>query len=118
MPAPYRLLVPFFTTLVVLAPGAGFAEPIASVNELVNSARREPPGDSERTVRLSDELVQQERLQTAPKSAVKMVFIDGSELRLDESSQMILSQYVFDPNAQASNGLLKLGTGVFRFVSG
>ncbi len=102
---------------LLLVPGAGRAEPIASVSELVNSAMREPPGDAERTVRLSDELVQQERVETEPKSAVKMVFIDGSELRLDESSQMILTEYVFDPHAQASNGLIKLGTGVFRFVS-
>ncbi|HWT99364.1 MAG TPA: FecR family protein, partial [Terriglobales bacterium] len=96
---------------------AAHATPIANVDEVVNDATHIPPGATIEPVKKSDGLVQNEQVQTQPQSAVQMTFVDGSALRLEESSTVVLDNYVFDPKAQAANGLVNLGAGLFRFTS-
>ena len=119
MAATRYLFAPLLLTVLMIVPDLGIASPIANVQDLVNNAMRVPPGSPGRVrVRVSDELVQDERVQTMQQSAVQLMFLDGSEMHLDESSDLVLTRYVFDPDTQTSNALLKLGAGVFRFVSG
>ncbi|HVJ34027.1 MAG TPA: FecR family protein [Terriglobia bacterium] len=93
------------------------AAPIANVDDVVNTATHTPPGANGEPVQKDDHLVQNEQVQTQPQSAVQMTFVDGSALRLEESSTVVLDNYAFDPNAQMSNGLVNLGAGIFRFTS-
>ncbi|MET1028065.1 MAG: FecR family protein [Dongiaceae bacterium] len=118
MTAARYLLAPLTLSILMAVPDLGIANPIASVQDLVNNAMRVPPGAPARVrVRVDDELVQDERVQTMRESAMQLIFLDGSEMHLDESSDLVLTRYVFDPDTQSSNALLKLGAGVFRFVS-
>ena len=48
-------------------------------------------------------------------SAIQVEFVDGSQLSVEQSSEMVLSDYVFDGTAAA--GLINLNDGLFHFTS-
>src|SRR5512134_3812789 len=96
-------------------PHAASAAGIATVVDVVNEGYRTPPGADETAAKTADELVQQEALRTEKESAIQVKFIDGSELSVEQSSEMVLSDYVFD--GSAATGLIDLNNGLFHFKS-
>ena len=103
--------------LGALAGTSAFANGIATVTKVVNEGYRTPPGDSERPVSTSDELVSDEALRTKGESTISVKFIDGSELSVEADSEVVLSDYLFDASAAASTGVINLNTGLFHFNS-
>ena len=97
-------------------PQAASAAGIATVVDVVNEGYRTPPGADEVTAKTADELVQNEGLRTEEESVIAVKFVDGSTLSVEESSEMVLSDYVFD--GAASSGLINLNNGLFHFTSG
>src|ERR1041384_6481163 len=96
-------------------PGAANAAGIATVVDVVNEGYRTPPGADELTAKSADELVQNEALRTEAESTIQVKFVDGSQLSVEQSSEMVLSHYVFD--GAASSGLINLNDGLFHFTS-
>jgi hypothetical protein len=88
---------------------------IATVTDVVNDGYRTPPGHEEQSARRADELVQNEALRTDEASSIDVTFVDGSELRVESASEMVLSEYVFD--GSAASGLINLNDGLFHFTS-
>src|SRR5262249_19153355 len=96
-------------------PHAANAAGIATVVDVVNEGYRTPPGSQETTAKTADELVQNEGLRTEEESVIQVKFVDGSQLSVEESSEMVLSDYVFD--GSAASGLINLNNGLFHFSS-
>ena len=96
-------------------PHVANAAGIATVVDVVNEGYRTPPGADETTAKAADELVQNEALRTEQESVIQVKFVDGSELSVEQSSEMVLSDYVFD--GAASTGLINLNDGLFHFKS-
>lgn len=96
-------------------PHAASAAGIATVVDVVNEGYRTPPGADETTAKATDELVQNEALRTEKESVIQVKFVDGSELSVEQSSEMVLSDYVFD--GSAANGMINLNNGLFHFKS-
>src|SRR5512134_3739920 len=88
---------------------------IATVVDVVNEGYRQPPGADETTAKAADELVQNEALRTEEESTIAVKFVDGSELSVEQSSEMVLSDYVYD--GSAASGLINLNNGLFHFTS-
>ncbi len=100
--------------LLALSQGANAAG-IATVVDVVNEGYRQPPGADETAAKSADELVQNEALRTEAESTIAVKFVDGSELSVEQSSEMVLSDYVFD--GSAASGLINLNNGLFHFTS-
>src|ERR1044071_3479042 len=96
-------------------PQAANAAGVGTVIDVLNDGFRTPPGAAEIIAKTMDELVQDEALRTEQDSLIHIRFIDGSELSVEQSSQMVLSDYVFD--GAASSGLIDLNSGLFHFTS-
>jgi hypothetical protein len=96
-------------------PHAASAAGIATVVDVVNEGYRTPPGADETTAKSADELVQNEALRTEKESVIQVKFVDGSELSVEQSSEMVLSDYVYD--GSAASGLINLNNGLFHFKS-
>ena len=96
-------------------PHAANAAGIATVVDVVNEGYRTPPGADETAAKTADELVQDEALRTEKESVIQVKFVDGSELSVEQSSEMVLSDYVFD--GSAASGLINLNNGLFHFKS-
>ena len=95
--------------------GGAQAAGIATIQDVTNSGYRTPPGADELGAKPADELVQNEALRTEEESTISVKFVDGSELSVEASSEVVLSDYVFDGNA--STGLINLNDGLFHFTS-
>jgi hypothetical protein len=94
---------------------AAQAAGIATVTDVINDGYRTPPGHEEQAARRADELVQNEALRTEEESTIQVKFVDGSQLSVEQSSEMVLSDYVYD--GSASSGLINLNDGLFHFTS-
>lgn len=105
------------SALGALAAWHAGAAGIATVTDVTNEGFRKPPGASELPVAPADELVPEEALRTGAESAIQVKFVDGSELSVEALSEVVLSDYVFDPQAAASTGVINLNVGLFRFSS-
>ena len=110
-----RVCVPVI--LGALAAMPAFAAGIATVTDVVNNGYRQPPGDSERRAATADELVSEESLRTDRDSSIAVKFIDGSELSVESQSEVVLSDYLYDPAAASASGVITLNTGLFHFNS-
>ena len=95
--------------------GAAQAAGIATIQDVTNEGYRTPPGADELGAKPADELVQNEALRTEEESTISVKFVDGSELSVEASSEVVLSDYVFD--GSASTGLINLNDGLFHFTS-
>ena len=96
-------------------PHGAKAAGIATVVDVINEGYRTPPGADETAAKAADELVQEESLRTEKESTIQVKFVDGSELSVEQSSEMVLSDYVFD--GSAASGLINLNNGLFHFKS-
>src|SRR5689334_19675033 len=103
--------------LGAMAATPAFATGIATVTNVVNDGFRQPPGGDERRAETSDELVSDEALRTERDSSIAVKFVDGSELSVEAQSEVVLSDYLFDPQASAATGTIKLNAGLFHFNS-
>jgi FecR protein len=59
-----------------------------------------------------------ETVKTGAASAALLRFLDKSNLTIGASSTVLLDRFVFNPDASARNGVIKLAKGAMRFVSG
>jgi hypothetical protein len=105
----------FVIAALAALPQPASAAGIATVVDVVNEGYRTPPGADETAARTADELVQNEALRTEEESAIQVEFVDGSQLSVEQSSEMVLSDYVFD--GAAASGLINLNDGLFHFTS-
>lgn len=105
----------FVLAALATLPHPASAAGIATVTDVVNEGYRTPPGAGETAAKAADELVQNEALRTERESAIQVKFVDGSELSVEQSSEMVLSDYVYD--GAAASGLINLNDGLFRFAS-
>ena len=112
-----RLAYQVSCVLAVLSalPQPAAASGIATVVDVVNEGYRTPPGADETTAKAADELVPNEALRTEEESVIQVEFVDGSQLSVEQSSEMVLSDYVYD--GSAASGLINLNDGLFRFAS-
>jgi hypothetical protein len=112
-----RLAYQVSCVLAVLSalPLPAAASGIATVVDVVNEGYRTPPGADETAAKATDELMQNEALRTEEESVIQVKFVDGSELSVEQSSEMVLSDYVYD--GAAAKGLINLNDGLFRFAS-
>ena len=112
-----RLAYQVSCVLAVLSalPQPAAASGIATVVDVVNEGYRTPPGADETAAKAADELVPNEALRTEEESVIQVEFVDGSQLSVEQSSEMVLSDYVYD--GSAASGLINLNDGLFRFAS-
>ena len=95
---------------------SALAAGIGVVVGVVNEGYRTPPGASELIAKPTDEVVEGEALRTGVESAIHVQFVDGSELSVEAESEILLSDYVFEP-ASGADGEIQLTEGLFHFDS-
>ena len=112
-------------TLAVLSLGAGLtggpaaAQQRVGVNSAVNQdATGIPPGAAARRLVLGQEVVFNERITTGPEGQTQILFVDQSTMTVGPRSDMVIDEFVYDPNAGTGKLAASLTRGVFRFVGG
>lgn len=87
----------------------------AAVNQ---QAVRTPPGSAPRTVVLGDTLIFRERIRTQGEGLVQILLRDGSTFTVGANSDLVIDEFVYDPQAGSGKLVASFGKGVARFVGG
>ena len=67
---------------------------------------------------LGQDVVFNERITTEAQGQTQILFVDESTLSVGPNANMVVDQFVYDPNAGTGKLAASLGRGVFRFVGG
>ena len=65
-----------------------------------------------------NEVYAQETVTTPADGATVMRFHDQTQLQIGANSTVVLDRFVYDPNADISDGSIKFTKGVFRYIGG
>lgn len=77
-----------------------------------------PPDTMRRDLFLKDEVFARELLETVPQGALHVRLRDDSMLRLGSATSVVVDEFVYAPDADASTLLASITKGVCRFISG
>jgi hypothetical protein len=77
-----------------------------------------PPGALPRRLVLGQDVVFNERITTEAGGQTQILFVDESTLSVGPNANMVIDQFVYDPNTGAGKFVASLTRGVFRFVGG
>jgi hypothetical protein len=98
----------------------GFAEQdTVGVTGAVNPhAVGQPPAGSIEQLAIGQNVVRNEKISTFNKGQVQLIFSDQSTLTLGENSEIVIDEFVYDPQKQAGSMTATVTTGVLRYVGG
>jgi trimeric autotransporter adhesin len=78
----------------------------------------QPPAGSIEQLAIGQNVVRNEKISTFNKGQVQLIFADQSTLTLAENSEIVIDEYVYDPQNQAGTMTATVTTGVLRYVGG
>jgi len=77
-----------------------------------------PPGGNDRVVVVGSKLLQNERIVTSDKGRTQLLFLDGSALTIGPNSDLVLDEFVYDPETKSGKLAFSATKGLFRLVGG
>ena len=88
---------------------------VGNISELSGSARvvRDKPYNAE----LKFDIQQNDEAITT-NGRMAITFLDDSQVKLTEHSQLTIDEYIFDPNPSKSKMAITFGLGTARFITG
>jgi len=96
--------------------GSSYSQ-IGLVAESVNVVKGTIETDT-RNIRVTDEVFQQELIQTSSTSATEFIFLDETILTIGPESELVLDEMVFNPQMTKGKVVVTALKGLFTFVSG
>ncbi len=94
-------------------------EPAGYVDAVTGKAQAAHPVYGKRGLDPESPVYQGDLVETAPESALRIVFRDQTSLEMRASSSLTIAEYVYDPGDKSLGRLLvKYAQGVFRAVTG
>lgn len=119
----YGKFAPFAGALMLgvsaLATNVKAAEDNIGVTAAVNpQASGQQPEQQRRELRVGVNVVANERIVTTAQGQAQMLFRDESAFTVGPNSDVVLDEFVYDPNTQTGKIALSATKGVFRLVGG
>jgi hypothetical protein len=102
------------TVGLVLATGPAVCQSVgkaAAVNPAASSS-------SGRILTLGSEIIHKERVRTDTGGSVQLLFLDRTTMNIGPNSDVLIDEYVFDPQTNTGKMSVSLGKGLMRFVGG
>jgi trimeric autotransporter adhesin len=116
---PFRIIALASLLLIAGLVGPAIAQQRVGVNSAVNpEATGVPPGAAPRRLVLGQDVVFNERITTGATGQTQVLFVDETSMTLGPSADMVIDEFVYDPNAGTGKLAASLSRGLFRFVGG
>jgi hypothetical protein len=118
-----RRLAGFSAIVSVVAVSGGMALPASAVEVGVAAAVNRaafgtPPGGNRTTKVLGDNVIYNERIETNTGGLVQVLLVDGSTFTVGANSDLVIDEFVYDPDAGTGKLVASFSKGVARFVGG
>ncbi|MFG1349123.1 FecR domain-containing protein [Xanthobacter autotrophicus] len=113
---PARLLASVASLALIAATG-----PVLAQSPSVGTAAAVNPrstGSGTRTLELGSNIVHRERIETSASGSVQVLFVDKTTLNIGPNSNLLIDEFVYDPNAKKGSMAISLTKGAVRFVGG
>jgi hypothetical protein len=82
------------------------------------NASGQPPQQPIRQLVIGANVIHNERIRTSPGGRTQMVFVDGSALTIGPNADLVLDEFVYDPDTKTGKMAVTVAKGVFRLVGG
>ncbi len=113
------LLAPGVALLSLLTPGLAKAQPrIGSVSYVRVWAYGTKSADKWGDLFTHDAVVAQQGVRTVRNGAAHIRFVDGTDLRIGGSSELVLDEFVYDTASGAGTFTTNMTKGILRMVTG
>lgn len=108
-----------FTVLLPLCHTPAVAEPQVGVAAAINTTTfGTPPGGARNVMVLGENVIYRHRIETSGSGLVQVLLKDGSTFTVGPNADLVIDEFVYDPNAGTGTLVASLGKGVARFVGG
>ena len=94
------------------------AQVVGTAGAVNPAARSSAPGSGTRVIEIGARVVHRERVQTSDQGTVQLVFIDKTSMSIGPNSDLVIDEFVYDPNAGTGRMAATLAKGALRFVGG
>ena len=72
----------------------------------------------ERVLQIGSNIIYRERLSTSASGSTQVIFVDKTTLSIGPNSNILIDEFVYDPNAGAGRMTVTLSKGAMRMVGG
>jgi hypothetical protein len=110
----------FIVTLIVafLAAAPAAAQQVGTATAVNPLSESTPPGGATAPLVVGAHIVHKERIHTTPAGTAQLLFTDKSSMSIAPNTDLVIDEYVYDPNAKNGHMLATLTKGALRFVGG
>ncbi len=111
-------------TIAILLTGAALTALPASAQEVgtataVNPlSQRTSPGGETSALTVGARIVHKERIQTSAQGSTQLLFLDKSSMSIGPNANIVIDDYVYNPNERSGHMAASLTKGALRFVGG
>ena len=100
------------------SPALGEPEKVGVTAAVNPDATGQPPNEPLRELLVGHDVIRNERIKTQASGQAQLLFTDQSTLTVARNSEVVIDEFVFDPQKQTGNLAATVTTGVFRYVGG
>ena len=93
-------------------------ETVGVAAEVNPDVTAQPPNGESRTLLVGHDVIRNEKISTKDAGQAQLLFTDQSTLTVAKNSEVVIDEFVYDPNKNSGNLSATLTTGVFRYVGG
>jgi FecR protein len=111
-----RFIVTLAGALFAAAPAA--AQQVGTATAVNPLSEGTPPGGTTAPLVVGAHIVHNERVHTTPAGTAQLLFTDKSSMSIAPNTDIVIDEYVYDPNANSGHMLVSLTKGALRFVGG
>jgi hypothetical protein len=111
-----RFTVALIVAFLAAAPAA--AQQVGTATAVNPLSESTPPGGATAPLLVGAHIVHKERIHTTPAGTAQLLFTDKSSMSIAPNTDLVIDEYVYDPNANKGHMLATLTKGALRFVGG
>src|SRR5687767_13973138 len=97
---------------------AADAQSFGRVGAVNQEATGTPPGGAVRKLTVGAGIVVKERVRTSASGSTQIQFPDQSAINLGANCDLVIDQFVYDPQAKAGTMVATATKGVMRYIGG
>lgn len=116
----HSLLSILIAILFSMLGGPALSEPeIAGISSVVNpQASAQHEQSAHREIRVGDNVYRNERISTDERGQVQVLFVDKTSLTIGPNSDLVIDEFIYNPDKNTADMAITLTKGVLRFVGG
>jgi hypothetical protein len=104
--------------VVPLASAVSSESEIGVARQVETAAYGIVPASEAEQIHTNDGIYTNQRIETTRKGAIRLQFLDETELWVGASSEVVLDKFLFDPNAGTGAFAANIAEGIIRMVTG